>query len=312
MVFRQILRAHKGIVFTCISVSIWATTPVAAELLLNRTRVFELLLFNSFFSMLFFLSVSAKRGKLPLLRQHSRKDYFNFFLFGLLGVYLSYLGLFVAIKFMPSQKAFMINYTWPLMMVVLAAIFLKERMTLTKSIGVSLSFIGVVVVVSGGNFSNLSFSIPGTVVSLLGALAYAIYSVLSKRVHYNQTVAATAMSISFFALSLVSYAIFSVVAMVRWGYKFPDIGISRLAGYAFMGIFPNGLGYLFWMHALKHSDITVISNLVYLTPFVSLVLIWLFIGDAILLSSAIGVTIIVAGIFLEKIVSKKIYVPELE
>lgn len=315
MVLVNSVSSSKGILYTLGSVLAWATTPVAARLLLNNSPVVELLLFNSFFATILFIGLCGFQGRLKEFRQYSKKDFINFFNMGLLGIFLSYLSLFIAINIMSPQKAFIMNYTWPLMMVVLATVFLKEHMTIIKFIGVLISFIGLVVVVSEGDFAHWDFSIKGTVFALFGAFSYAIYSIKSKKVHYDQLLATTAMIIFYFLLSVLGFVGSSLYIVIIKGDLtswIPSMSFSQLGGYIFMGMIPNGLGYYFWMKALHHSDISRISNIIYLTPFVSLLFIRIVLGNPIFISSIVGVTIIVAGIFLEKIVTKKIFVPELD
>lgn len=275
----------------------------------------ELLLFNSLFATILFVSLCGFQGRLTEFQRYSRKDFVNFFNMGFLGIFLSYLCLFIAINIMSPQKAFIMNYTWPLMMIILATVFLNEHMTIIKFSGVLISFVGLIVVVSEGDFVHWDFSIKGTIFALLGALSYAIYSIKSKKVHYDQLIATTAMMVFYFLLSASSFLVYSFYVVIStsdltsW---IPSMSISQLGGYVFMGVIPNGLGYYFWMKALHHSDISRISNIVYLTPFISLVFIRIVLGNPIFISSIVGVTIIVAGIFLEKIATKKIFVPELD
>ena len=63
----------------------------------------------------------------------------------------------------------------------------------------------------------------------------------------------------------------------------------------------NGVSYIFWFKALENGDTSVISNALYLTPFLSLVSIALFLGEQILLSSIVGLVIIVVGIVLQSV-----------
>ena len=67
------------------------------------------------------------------------------------------------------------------------------------------------------------------------------------------------------------------------------------------GFIVNGVSYIFWFKALENGDTSVISNALYLTPFLSLVSIALFLGEQILLSSIVGLVIIVVGIVLQSV-----------
>ncbi len=67
------------------------------------------------------------------------------------------------------------------------------------------------------------------------------------------------------------------------------------------GFLVNGISYIFWFKALEYGDTSVTSNALYLTPFLSLVYIALFLGEKILLSSVVGLVIIVIGIILQSV-----------
>ena len=67
------------------------------------------------------------------------------------------------------------------------------------------------------------------------------------------------------------------------------------------GLVVNGISYIFWLKALEYGDTSVISNALYVTPFLSLVSITLFLGEQILLSSVVGLVIIVVGIVLQSV-----------
>jgi drug/metabolite transporter (DMT)-like permease len=77
--------------------------------------------------------------------------------------------------------------------------------------------------------------------------------------------------------------------------------LAGIAGAAYAGIFEMGLTFYFWLKALKLSATTArVSILIYLMPFISLVLIHLVVGETILFSSVAGLVLIVGGIVLEQ------------
>lgn len=100
--------------------------------------------------------------------------------------------------------------------------------------------------------------------------------------------------------------------MFYWGFSFvfASLAILMLSSvrvptlYEAIGLFwvggvSGGIAYVFWFLALKYGDTAKISNVAYLTPFVALVYIQLLLGEKILLSSLVGLMIIVMGISLQ-------------
>jgi drug/metabolite transporter (DMT)-like permease len=79
----------------------------------------------------------------------------------------------------------------------------------------------------------------------------------------------------------------------------PDV--RGLVGAWYLGFFEMGITFVLWLKALKLSRTTVqVSNLIYLSPFLSLVLIHLIVGETILLSTIVGLIFIVAGIIMQQ------------
>jgi drug/metabolite transporter (DMT)-like permease len=82
--------------------------------------------------------------------------------------------------------------------------------------------------------------------------------------------------------------------------EMPDI--KGMLGAAYIGLFELGITFLLWLKALKLSKTTAhVANLVYLAPFLSLVVISFVVGETILISTIIGLIFIVGGIILQKL-----------
>ena len=81
----------------------------------------------------------------------------------------------------------------------------------------------------------------------------------------------------------------------------PPLDLRGIGGSAYAGIFEMGITFVLWMRALSLSRTTAqVSNLVYLSPFLSLVLIAIIVGETILLSSVIGLVFIIGGIVIRR------------
>ncbi len=75
-----------------------------------------------------------------------------------------------------------------------------------------------------------------------------------------------------------------------------------LLGAVYVGLFEMGITFLLWLKALKLSKTTAhVTNLIYMVPFLSLVLIWFTVGETILPSTIVGLVFIVGGIVLQRL-----------
>ena len=144
-----------------------------------------------------------------------------------------------------------------------------------------------------GSIFTLSLtSLPGDLLALGGAAVFALFSVLGKKYRYDQVVSVFIYFVTALVFIAPTLVLFSSLKMPSW-----HIWLWLLLN----GLVVNGISYIFWLKALEYGDTSVISNALYFTPFLSLVSITLFLGEQILLSSIVGLIIIVVGILLQSV-----------
>ena len=180
-----------------------------------------------------------------------------------------------------------------LSVILLAFPLLRERLTIKKLCSLFISFLGIVVLVTHGRLFALSLtSLQGDLLALGGAAVFALFSVLGKKYRYDQVVSV----FIYFVTALVFIA--PTLVLFSW-LKMPSFHVWLWL--LLNGLVVNGISYIFWLKALEYGDTSVISNALYVTPFLSLVSITLFLGEQILLSSVVGLVIIVVGIVLQSV-----------
>lgn len=277
-------------IYASLAALMWGSTAAVTKLLLNDLTNMQVLFFSTFFASAILIFICLLQGKLSIIKKYTPKDYAIFAFMGLMGVFLYRFFLQAALQLMPAQEAFIINYTWPIMVVVFAWFILKERMTGRKVLGLLLSFIGVAIVVAKGDFSVLAFSADGVLCALAGAVVYGFYSALGKRQHYDKYTSTAFFYIFSFLISAILLLSTSHV---------PALNLGQIGGLIWLGIFPSGLAFVFWLLALQHGDTAKISNIIFITPFLSLIYIYFLLGENILVSSIVGLAVIVAGILVQ-------------
>ena len=191
----------------------------------------------------------------------------------------------------PAQNVVIVNYTWPICVVIFAIILLKDVFSMKKIFALVLSFVGVYIVTTKGDLLNFFVTYDkGILFALAGAICYALFSVLGKKYNYERFTSMMFFYAFTFIFILITVLIFS---------KIPQISLYELAGLLWLGIFTSGLAFVFWFLALKYGDTAKVSNVLFLTPFISLIYIHFLVGEKILLSSIIGLIFIVIGILIQ-------------
>lgn len=273
---------------------LWASIPVASKKILVEMTNVQMLFWSTLFSFLVLAGVLLIQGKARLLPRYKVSDYGLMGLLGFLGAYLYYVLLYGALDLTSAAEGFILAYTWPILVSLLAVALLREKLTGRKVIAIAISFFGVVVIVTQGRIVSVAFtSLQGDLLALAGAFVFALFSVLGKRARFDPTVSATV----YFAVALVAVAAHLLLP------AFPGNGQGlRLPSAAawpwllYNGVLVNGITYVFWFKALEHGDTFVISNALYLTPFLSLVYVYYFLEEPVLPSAVVGLLVIVVGI----------------
>jgi drug/metabolite transporter (DMT)-like permease len=286
-------RQKQAYLYAITAVLLWSTVASVFKVSLRYLDFLHLLFFSSIASAMILFLVLLVQNKLSLLREYSGKDYLRSVMLGFLNPFLYYVVLFKAYSLLPAQEAQPLNYTWSIVLVLLSIPILRQRIGIKSILAILISYFGVFIISTRGNILGFTFSNPTGVLLALGSSVvwalFWIYNLKDKR----DDVAKLFLNSSFgFVFALIAMLIFSTI-------RTPDF--RGLAGAAYVGFFEMGITFVLWLKALRLSRTTAqVSNLIYLSPFVSLVLIHLIVGEIILLSTIIGLVFIVAGIVLQQ------------
>ena len=271
----------------------WGLIPVVTKQILGELNNLQMLFSSTLFSCLVMGGMVLFQKKASVLATYSIHDYAKIGVLGFLGTYLYYVLLYGALALTSASEGFILAYTWPMLVIILAFPLLKERLTVKKLCSIFISFLGIVVIVTHGSLFTLSFtSLQGDMLALGGAGVFALFSVLGKKYHYDQVA------------SVFMYFVTALACITPTLVLFSSLKMPSFHGWLWLllnGFVVNGVSYIFWFKALEYGDTSVTSNALYVTPFLSLVYIALFLGEKILISSIVGLAVIVAGIILQSV-----------
>ncbi len=177
-------------VFAC--VALWGLIPVVARLGQHSLDNHQFLFWSSAVSFAVLLAVTAIAGRLGAVARWRGRDIGVLALLGMLGTYLYYLFLYLGYARARGMEVLVVQYTWPLIIVVLSTFLLGERISGRKFAAVASGFAGVMLVLTRGSFDGVHLDNP-RVIALVGAGAacFALFSVLGKRVRYEPFTATT-------------------------------------------------------------------------------------------------------------------------
>lgn len=280
----------KSYVYAALAIVLWSTMPTISKLLLGEMDSYVLLLVSSLFASAALLLVNLLSKKLRVMRGYSVKDYLRMAVIGLPGVFLYYAFYYAGTERMPASQAFIVNYLWPIMSIVFSCILLKEKMTPRKGIAVAMSFAGVFTV-AGGDVLRFELNTAlGVLFCFCAAVCYGLFTALNKKSSYDEQVS---MMVAMAVAALPSLAI----VIMRGGSL--AISPSQIPGILWNGVFTMALANLSWALALASGSTAKVSNLAYITPFLSLLWTFFVLKEKIEPLSVIGLCMIVLGIFIQ-------------
>jgi drug/metabolite transporter (DMT)-like permease len=186
-------------------------------------------------------------------------------LLGVYGLFAYHFCLFLALRLAPPVEANLLNYLWPLLIVLLApAIVPGARLRGRHVAGALLAFAGAALLVTGGRLGGAGGSPAGYLLALAAAVIWSTYSLLTKRLGDFPTSAIAAFCLVSGSLSLLCHAFFEPRVLPSAG----DLPFLLL-----VGLCPMGWAFYLWDRAMKDGDPRVIGTLAYLTPLLSTLLI---------------------------------------
>jgi len=265
---------RKSLLYGISAVLLWSTIGSAFKITL-RYIPFDLLLFYaSAVSLVILFVIILIKKKLFLLRRLTISDLLHSAFLGLLNPFLYYLVLLKAYSLLLAQEAGTLNY-----------------------ICVLISFTGTIIIGTRGELLTLQFSNPlGVGLAIVSAVFWSLYWIFGVKDKQDEAVKLF-LNFGFGVLYVFIYL------LVRGKLDWPSS--NGLWGAVYIGMFEMGITFFLWLNALKFAATTAkISNLVFLSPFISLIFIRYFVGESILPSTVAGLFLIISGILLQQFEGK--------
>ncbi len=169
-------------IYALLAVSFWSTVATAFKISLKYISFIQLLFYSSISSLFVLFIILILQNKLKLLLKLTRKEILYSAVLGFFNPFLYYLVLFKAYSLLLTQEAQPLNYTWPLVIVILSSLVLKQKIKSIDIVALLMGFTGVIVISTRGNISSLSFSNPlGISLALGSSIIWATFWILNMR-----------------------------------------------------------------------------------------------------------------------------------
>ena len=281
---------RQAILFGLGAVALWSTVATAFKVALAWMSPLELMWLAAFISWLLMGALVIKQGNIATALRSGWK---TAAWAGLMNPVAYYLVLFAAYDRLPGQEAMALNYTWALAMAFLAVPLLGQRLTRMDVIAGLVAYAGVWVIATRGSVFNVAFADPlGVLLALASTLLWALYWLLNAR-DPRPPLVGQWQNFS------VGLPVLTLLLLLGPGFQWH--GWPALGAGVYVGLFEMGVAFVLWQMAVqKISRTAKVSNLIFLSPPVSLLLLFLVVGEPILPSTLIGLVLILLGLGLQQ------------
>ncbi|WGI24169.1 DMT family transporter [Halomonas alkaliantarctica] len=282
---------RQAILFGLGAVALWSTVATAFKVALAWMSPLELMWLAALISWALMGALVIKQGNITAALRTGWK---TAAWAGMMNPVAYYLVLFAAYDRLPGQEAMALNYTWALAMAFLAVPLLGQRLTRMDIVAGLVAYSGVWVIATRGAVFNVAFADPlGVVLALASTLLWALYWLLNAR-DSRQPLVGQWQNFS------VGLPVLTLLLLLGPGFQWH--GWPAFGAGVYVGLFEMGVAFILWQLAVhKVSRTAKVSNLIFLSPPVSLLLLFLVVGEPILPSTLVGLVLILLGLGLQQI-----------
>lgn len=217
---------------------------------------------------------------------------------GLVGNLFYQMFFIIGINYTYAANAAVMLGTIPIWVALLSQFFTDEKLTLFKALGVLFAFTGVTLIILGSS-DELSFeseSFLGNIITLLAAICWAIYTILSRR--YLKVYSPLQYSAFMSVIGFIALFIIGIPFMLKLNWS--EISWMGYGGVVYSGALSVGLAYILWNNGVKKIGAVRTAAYQNLVPVLGLVFGVVLLGEELAVLQYIGAFLVIAGIVIAR------------
>lgn len=264
------------------------TFPIA-KVALNSIEPLALAFIRFTISSCLLLAITYFSGR---ARRVERNDWTKFVALGILAVPLNQLCFLYGLKFTTPARSALYYGATPAVVFTMAIFYLKEKVTMSKVIGIFVSFFGVAVILRGSHLAQ--GMIFGDVFVIIAAVAWSGYTVLGKSL--IQKYGAIAVTAYAMTIGTLLYLPFGLHAFS--GLEISIVPLKAWFSLAYIVILTSVLSYIIWYWALARMEASKLAIFQNLQPLIATILSVILVSKSFGIDFYVGGTMVIAGVLL--------------
>jgi drug/metabolite transporter (DMT)-like permease len=293
------LAASKGLLgiylrLTCVPL-LWGGTFIAGRIISAHLPPATAGFIRFVFATLALLVALHFTEGLRALTTLSRRQLLGTMALGATGIFMYNLLFFTALSVLPAGRTSLIIALNPVVTLLLAAVLMGERLHFTRWLGVALALLGVWVVVTRGDLSQIAQSLGKGELSMFGAVcAWAVYTLLGRKLLQGLSPVLATLWAAIWGTLFLGLLALRDIQHVHAASFTPEVW----AGLVFLGVFGTAVAFVWYYEGIRQlgaARTVVFNNLV---PIFGVLLGWLILGEALSVCLLVGGGLAIFGVFL--------------
>ena len=236
----------------------------------------------------------------PQVRDHGpsiRRNWKFILRLGFWGTGLHNAFAYVGLQYTTATNGVILNSSIPILIIVLGWLVYRDSLSRIQALGVAISIIGVLSVLTGGDLSVLAQLElnKGDLIVLGGMVFWAAYTIFLREKPADLPGIVLLACCACVGVALLLPLMLLELAFFEGHAQFT---LSTVGAMLYVGLFPSFLAYIFWNRAVAEVGSNVAGIFMHLMPAFGSVLAWMFLGESIRLYHLVGIGLILAGIVL--------------
>lgn len=266
---------------------LWGSLAAITKLILRSLDGYQVIFFMFGIAALVYTIVLIVKGGFAELVNWRIKDYLFILLCGIFSFLYDFLYI-QSLEILPAIEASMLNYLFPIFIVLFAIPINHERLDFFKILSILFGFAGTVLLITKGNFGNMSLTnMKGDIMAISAAISWGLFTNLTKRNQKDlllSNILIVYVAFLFSAISLITFSHFQIPTVTDFS-RLVWLGVSNIV-----------LGFLIYIRALKYTSASLVASFTYFTPFVTLFFIMIMVGEKLTLIDLLAFLLICVGV----------------
>ncbi|WP_308637226.1 DMT family transporter [Paenibacillus silvisoli] len=271
---------------------LWGSVAAVSKLVLGRMDSYQVLFFMNGIGVIVFACLVPVKVRWRELLAWKGSDFALLAACGLFAFLYDFLYL-QAFERIPAVEASMLNYLFPIFIVLFAIPMNKEKMNRYKLLSVLMGFAGTVLLMTKGDLAALKLTNwAGDVLAILAAVSWGLFTNLVKKNGKD-------MLISTFLITLVAFAL-STVGLFKYS-RLELPALADFGGVFWLSMSNIVLGFFLYFRALRYSSASLVASFTFFTPFITLLFIVLLLDERLTVMDGLAAVLILSSVPVQKL-----------